>query len=140
MILSQESIFSDAQELASGAATSTNVMRLVKRGQPELSAAPFIGDIGKGNPVPLLIQVVEDFAGTGALVVNVETGDTDALGTVVASVSIPADSLVAGYRSTLAFLPEGITGEYLGLTYESPGAGKITAGIVGGRQTNGSGF
>lgn len=140
MILSQESLFSDAQVLASGEAISTNVMQLVKRGQPVFSAAPFIGDIGKGNPVPLLIQILEDFTGTGDLVVNVETGATATLGTVVASVTIPAEALKAGYRSNLQFLPEGITGEFLGLRYTSPGAVKITAGIVGGRQSNGAGF
>jgi len=140
MILSQESLFSDAQELSSGSTTSTNIIRLVKRAQPVLSAAPFFGDIGKGNPVPLLVQVVEDFSGTGDLTVNIETGSSDALGTVVASVTIPEADLVAGYRSAIQFLPEGITEEYLGLTYTTDNEGKVTAGIVGGRQTNGSGF
>lgn len=144
MILSNESLFADGQAITVATrVVSTNVMQLVKRGQPVFSAAPFIGDIGKGTPVPFLIQVTEAFVGSGDLTVTIETGATASLGTSLLSVTIPEADLVAGQRTNLAWLPDGVTGEFLGVSFKAataPTAGKITVGIVSSRQTNGSGM
>lgn len=141
MIFSQQQIFSDAQAVTA-TAISENVIDLGVRATPYDAAAALAGDKGKGNPVPILAQIVEDFNTLTSLTVAIETSDNANLSssTVLASQVIPLADLVAGKQIAVQFLPNGVTGRYLGLRYTvtgiPPTTGAVTAGITMGNQTN----
>lgn len=122
MILDEQALFSDKQEVKATAA-STNVIKVN-------------GDIGKGEPVEVIIQVVEDFAGATSCKVAVQTCDTEngTFTDLVATDAIAVAKLKAGYKFPIKYLPVGIK-KFLRLNYTIAGtgtAGKITAGIVSG--------
>ena len=87
-----------------------------------------------------LVQVTEDFDNLTSLEVIISTGATTALGTSVASQTIVLADLVAGKQIAIDVLPNGLTERYLGIEYvvtgTAPSAGKVTAGITMGNQTN----
>lgn len=126
MRLDSQAIFSDAQEITTSAA-STNVVEISKP-NGKLSEVAF------GHDIPLLIQVVEDFAGLTSLKVGVQTSDNEAFSspeTLVESTLLLAD-LKAGKKFPIKSVPAGNKG-YMRLYYTVAGtatAGKITAGIV----------
>ncbi|TDX30761.1 hypothetical protein DFO67_10416 [Modicisalibacter xianhensis] len=129
MIFDSTVLFSDGQAITA-TANSTNVVDLgVSR------------DIGKGVPVPLLIQVTEDFNNLVDLTVTVQTDTDEAFGaptTLATSGAIPLADLVAGYQFPLQYMPTG-TERYVRVTYTVSGAtaptqGKVTAGVVAGHQ------
>lgn len=139
MILSNESLFSNKQAITA-TALSTNVIDLGERGTPYGAVAPLEGDIGLGTPIPVNIRVNEAFNNLTSLKIALEVGATESLGTEVASVTIPVAALEAGYQFPLLHLPAGIKGRYLGVRYTvngtAPDAGKVTAGLTFGHQTN----
>lgn len=131
MILDQQTLLSAAQAVT-GDAVSTNVI--------DFGAA---GDMGKGMPVKLLVQVVEDFDNLTSLNVKVESDGDSAFGSanVLAQTGeIALAALKTGYVFAIHALPRG-NERYLRLSYDvtgtAPTAGKITAGIVADHQTNG---
>ncbi|AHB70335.1 hypothetical protein P262_02769 [Cronobacter malonaticus] len=129
MLLDQQALFSAAQAITATAA-STNVI--------DTGSAK---DVGKGGDVPLLIQVVEGFNNLTSLTVAVQTDDNAAFSspTDVISMVIPVASLVSGYKTPVITLPMKME-RYVRLNYTvtgtAPTTGKVTAGIVGGVQTN----
>lgn len=141
MILSAEQLFSGNQAITA-TALSENVIDTGVRGTPYDAAAPLNGDIGKGNPIPVLIQVTEDFATLTTLTVTIETSDNENMtsSTALATQTIPVADLTAGLQTFIQFLPNGVTGRYLAVRYGVGGsnatAGRITAGISMGNQTN----
>lgn len=140
MIFSAQSLFSDDQAITA-TAVSTNVIDLGVPGAPYDSNA-LNQDVGKGEPVPVLIQVTDDFATLTSLTVTLETSDSSDLSssTVLNTQTISAADLVAGKQTWMQYLPNGVTGRYLGVRYTVAGsnatAGAITAGISMGNQTN----
>jgi hypothetical protein len=145
MIFSANQLFSDDQAITA-TAISANVIDLGARATPYDAAAALTGDIGKGTPVPLLVQVTETFATLTSLTITVETSAAAGLTSPTVAYSsgaVAAATLVQGYKLPIQVLPENLTGRYLGLRYTVGGsnatAGKITAGIVWGRQTNTTG-
>lgn len=128
MIFDSTFLFSDDQAVTA-TANSTNIVDLgVSR------------DIGKGVPIPLLIQVTADFATLTSLTVTVETDDNDSFSsatTLASSGAIAAADLVAGYQFPLQYMPIG-TERYLRITYTVAGtaatAGTVTAGVVASHQ------
>lgn len=142
MFFNQNELFSDGQAVTV-TAISTNVIRWPATGTPVGNANPVARRIGQGNPIPIIIQVIEAFATLTSLTVTLEDADNAALDSnnVVrwTSGAVPVASLVAGYRFDLRFLPESLTKEYLGLRYTVTGttatAGKITAGLVAARDS-----
>jgi hypothetical protein len=106
-------------------------------------------DIAKGRTVPVLCQVVETFTsgGAGTLRADGVTADNEALTTNLviraSSAVIALATLVAGYKFfVFTELPPGIgDDQFIGMQYVIAGAtmtaGKITAGIVFDKQTNG---
>lgn len=127
MILDSEALFSDDQAITADA-SSTNSLKL-----PANAAV--------GNPIPIVIQVTEDFATLTNLTVSVETDDNSAFSsadTQVSTAAIAAASLVEGYKFTIHYMPRG-NEAYVRLDYNVGGsnatAGKITAGIVFDDQT-----
>ena len=93
MIFSAQQLFSDDQAITA-TAVSTNVIDLGVAGTPYDAVAPLNQDIGKGNKVPFLAQVTEDFNNATSVEVAIETGATTALGTVVLSDSFPVVAVV----------------------------------------------
>ncbi|MCG7932109.1 MAG: hypothetical protein N0E44_18925 [Candidatus Thiodiazotropha lotti] len=138
MIYSQQQLFSDNQAITA-TARSTNVIDLGVPGTPHGGAAALEQDIGKGNPIPIRVQVTEDFDNLTSLDVAIEVGATDALGTEVATQNILLADLVAGRAINLQCLPNGINQQYLGLRYTvngtAPTQGQVHAGITMGNQT-----
>ena len=140
MILSAQQLFSDNQAVVA-TALSTNVIDTGVRGTAFGAKAAFTGDTGKGNPIPVLIQVTETFNTLTSLTVALETGDVaGTLGNVLNTQSILLADLVAGKQTFMQFLPNGVVGRYLGVRYtvvgDDPTVGAVTAGISMGNQTN----
>ena len=139
MILSAQQLFSDGQAIIA-TAVSTNVIDLGVPGTPFGAVAPLNQDVGKGNKVPVLVQVTEDFNNMTSVSIAIETGATTALGTTVISKVVPLADLVVGYQFPVEVLPNEITERYLGIEYvvtgTPPTLGKVTAGITMGNQTN----
>jgi len=139
MIFSAQQLFSDDQAITASA-DSTNVIDLGVAGTPYDAAAALNQDIGKGSKIPLLVQVTEAFDNLTSLEIKVSIGSTTALGTAIVSQTILLADLVAGKQISIEVLPNDITERYLGIEYvvtgTAPTAGKITAGITMGNQTN----
>lgn len=139
MIFSAQQLFSDDQAITASA-DSTNVIDLGVAGTPYDAAAALNRDIGKGAGVPILVQVTEDFDNLTSLEIKISTGATTALGTTVIAQTVLLADLVAGKQMSIVVLPNDITERYLGIEYvvtgTAPTAGKVTAGITMGVQTN----
>lgn len=122
MMLDNTLMFSNQQAITADAASDKVVETL--------------GDIGRGTPpIPLLIQVTEDFNNLTDLTVCFQTDETKEFTnpvTIVKSTLKLAD-LKAGARFHINYLPDGIK-KYMRLYYDvtgtAPTKGKITAGIV----------
>lgn len=138
-ILSNQNLFSDRQAITATAA-STNTIDLgpIDAGMRR--------DIGPGKPIPVLLQVVEDFAAAGAatLTVALQVDDNTAFSspkTVATLSAIALADLKAGKQLPLDFIPRGTNERYMRLNFTvATGpmtAGRITAGITVGHQTNG---
>ena len=123
MILSMEDLFSDKQAITA-TANSTHTV--------DLGAAS--GDLAQGTKVPLLVQVVESFAGLSDLTVELQSAADDAFTAPVTLMSqkFAAAKLKAGARLALPVASGGVAGRFLRLRYVVGGtatAGKITAGF-----------
>lgn len=139
-----QNLFSDAQALASGTTASENVLRLQKD-NPESTAqgwAP-IHDPGRGTPILVNAQIVEDVVGATTVQAQVVAADTADLGTglevLVETAAVPVAQLKAGYRFKLSSLPETGGKKFLALRYVvagTPTAGKVTAGLTFDKQTS----
>jgi len=139
MIFSAQQLFSDDQAITASA-DSTNVIDLGVADTPFGGVAALNRDIGKGAKIPLLVQITEDFDNLTTLEIKLSTGSTTGLGTTIASQTIALADLIAGKQMNLDYLPNGIVERYLGMEYvvvgTAPSAGKVTAGITMGVQTN----
>lgn len=139
MIFDQTNLLSDRQAITVTAA-STNVIDL----------GPIDGrvvrDIGKGKPIPLLIQVVEDFdaAGAATLTIALQVDSVENFAspkTVWTSGALALADLVAGKVVVPEYVPRGTDERYLRLNY-TVGTGPMTdgavvAGVTMGNQSNG---
>lgn len=141
MILSAEQLFSDDQAVTV-TAISENVIDLGVAGTPYDAATPLHQDVGKGNRIPVLIQVTEDFATLTSLTITIEASAAAGLTSpvVLATETILVVDLVAGKQTHVQVLPDGADQRYLGVRYTVTGssatAGTITAGISMGNQSN----
>lgn len=137
MIFDNQTMFSDRQALTATAASTHNI---------NLSpiGPGIVRDIGPGQPIPIVIQVVEAFVGATSVAVSVQTDDNEAFTspkTVVSTAAVAAADLVPGYQFKLDYIPRGTDERHVRLNYTVVGAGtagRVTAGVVlGGHQTNG---
>lgn len=139
MIFDRTNLLSDAQAITATAA-STNVIDLgpIKSGQTR--------DIGKGKQIPLLIQVTEQFtaAGAGTLTVALQVDNDEAFGsptTVWTSATFALATLKPGYVVIPEYITRYTNERYMRLNYTvATGpmtAGKVTAGVTMGNQSNG---
>ena len=136
MILSMQDLFSDKQALTASA-VSTNIIDLGVSGTPVHGVAPLKRDLGQGNKIPLLVQVVEKFAGATGLTIQLQTATDEAFTTPITLVSqtIAVADLKAGARFSLPVVPYGAVQRYLRLNYTVAGSGtsgKVTAGFTMG--------
>lgn len=122
MMLDNTLMFSDKQAVTADAA-STKVVQT-------------FGDIGKGNPpIPLLVQVVEDFNNLTDLTVCFQTATDKNFTTPITLVksTLALADLKAGARFHINYIPDGVK-DYMRLYYDvngtAPTTGKITAGVV----------
>ena len=139
MIFDNQTLLSDAQAITATAA-STNILDLgpIKAG--------LVRDIGKGKQIPLLIQVVEQFAaaGAGTLTVALQVDDNDTFSspkTVWSSTALALADLKPGKVVIPEYVPRGTDEKFLRLNYTvATGpmtAGRVTAGVTMGNQSNG---
>ena len=149
MILDQQNLLSNAQAITA-TARSTNVIDLQLTGIPYGNVERLRRDVGKGDPVPFLVQVVETFNNLTSLAIAIETSDDPAFGSgnvTHATFTVLLANLVTGYRLPWSTLMEALAGtttqgmkRYLSVNYTvtgiAPTTGKVTAGVVGGVQTN----
>lgn len=136
MIFDQQTLLSDNQAVTASAA-STNVIDLGP------IATGVVRDIGKGKPIPLRIQVTEAFATATSVAFALQVDDNEAFSspkTVWSTGAIAVADLVAGKVIVPEFIPRGTDERYMRLYYTVAGsnasAGKITAGVVMGLQSN----
>lgn len=150
MIFDQTLLLSKAQAITA-TAVSTNVIDLLAAGKAPRHSLALKRNLGIGNPIPFLIQVIEDFTAAGAatLTVTLETDDNEAFSsaTVIwSSGAISLANLKAGQNlGVVNYLPKGVNDKglverYFRLNYTvATGpmtAGKIQAGVVASVQTN----
>lgn len=120
MLLDSQCLFSDAQKIDSSEVISQNV---VKFGKDDVSF------------VPVLIQVVEDFANLTSLTVQIQTCANAEFEspTILEEAKLTLNKLKAGDKFPICHLPHGNLG-YMRLIYITEGevatSGKITAGVV----------
>jgi hypothetical protein len=152
MILDAQNMFSDQQAIvATGAIRSTNVIDLQQIGIPYGNVERLKRDVGKGDDVPLVVQVTQTFNTLTSLTVSIQTSDDPAFGSGnidhYSTYAIPLAQLTAGFKISHSDLMEAIMGNtvqglkrYISILYTvvgtAPTLGKITAGLVGGVQTN----
>lgn len=138
MILNKNLILAEGQAITA-TAISENVIQWNSMGIAPYESAAIDRNIGAGTYVPVLIQVVEDFATLTSLTITLETAANAALssGAVVlaSSGAIAAASLVAGYRPAFTrVIPDAVMKDYLGLRFTVGGsdatAGQITAAVA----------
>lgn len=137
MILDNEGIFSAKQPLLASA-VSTNTIDLGEPGVVVGNIAPVKIDLAWGIKIPLLVQVVEAFAGLTSLGIALEASDDATFATGVTTLytqTIPLAQLKAGARWALNTVPYGAKQRYLRLNYTVTGvgtAGAITTGVTAG--------
>lgn len=137
MILNKNLTFSEAQAITA-TAISTNVLQFPALKIAPYEAAAIARNLGAGNEIPLLIQVVQSFNTLTSLTITLETADNAALSTnavvLATSGAIPLASLVAGFRPNFRHMPEGTVKEFLGLRFTvagtAPTLGQITAALA----------
>lgn len=139
MIFDRTSLLSDQQAITATAA-STNVIDLAP------IAGGVVRDIGKGKPIPLLIQLTEDFTAGGAatLTIALQVDSVENFAspkTVWTTAAMALADLKAGKVIVPEFIPRGTDERYMRLNYTvATGpmtAGKIVAGVTMGNQSNG---
>lgn len=146
MILSLQDLLSDQQAITVTAA-STNSIDLGATGTVYGTTAAIVRDLGKGEPdVDLLVQATEAFTAAGAatLTITLQTDDNSAFSSATDALVLGPFGkavLVAGWKLPVQYVPNGINERYFRLNYTVATGpmltGKLTAGVVMGRQTNG---
>lgn len=135
MVLDKSTLLSEAQAVTASAA-STNVLDLGALGKTAYGGRQLTHKVGEGKCIPLLIQVVEDFATLTSLKISVETDDNDAFSSAkeILSQTVAVADLKKGFISAIDKLPRGIKERYVRVYFTVNGsnatAGKVTAGIA----------
>ena len=130
MLFDLENGFSKEQAITTSSA-STNVLK----------AGGALKEIAFGNPIPLRIQVVEDFAGCTSVEFKVQTASDEAFSSPVdlaTSGAVAVANLKAGFVAPILYMPKGNKG-YLRIYYTVVGTatkGKVTAGFVAGHDNS----
>lgn len=136
MIIDQLALLSDQQAVTASAA-SANCLDLGAPGVVPYGSIQLKRKLGgAGCPIPLLIQVVQDFATLTSLTVTVQSDDNSSFSSpkdIISHTAGVAD-LKAGFIFPIDKLPvvkEQFVRLYFTVGGSNATAGKITAGIVG---------
>ena len=141
MIFDKETQFSDGQAITADAA-STNLIDLGATGTPYGSSVALVRDIGKGCTIPVVCMVSEAFNNLTSLKITMQVDDNAAFSSAkeVASRTYALAELDGGILEFPSAFIEGVSERYVRLFYDvtgtAPTTGKITAGVVAGRQSN----
>lgn len=144
MITDLTTLLSNAQAITA-TANSTNILDLGAPGTiPGPNGTALQRDPGKGEPIPLLVTVVQSFNNLTSLTISIQVATDTAFTspvTVDVSPAYALADLAVGARYLLPdTIPVGSNLRYLRLVYTvagtAPTLGQITAGVVMGRQTN----
>jgi len=145
MILDMQSLFSDNQ-LITATAVSTNVVDLGATEAPVNRAvapgAVLVKDLGKGEPVPILIQASANFDALTSLNIAIQVDTVEGFGspTTVIDIDVLLADLVAGYQTPIIWVPTKVNERFMRLNYtvtgSNPTVGSIIAGLCMGVQTN----
>ncbi len=142
MIMDRTLLFSDGQAVTATAA-STNLVDLGATGTVYGASSPMVRDIGHGSDVDLAIAVTQSFNNLTSLTISIEVDDNAAFSSATTVFTSPAYTLAqmaSGAKYLLPdSLPAGTNERYVRLKYTvagtAPTLGKITAGVVAGRQS-----
>lgn len=142
MIVDNTLVLSDSQAITADA-RSTNVIDLGATGTAYGHASALARDIGKGNDIPIVVEITEAFNTLTSLTVSLESDDNASFSStreIASRTYLLAELTLGAVLSFPARIPEGTNERYLSLYYNvngtNPTTGKIFAGIVAGRQTN----
>jgi hypothetical protein len=144
MIFDASLQLSNAQAITVSA-PSTNTLDLGATGTPMFTSVAIVRDIGKGEQIPLLMQVVQAFAAAGAATLQVAIStDTDpAFPSPVQQWLSPVMQLAdlkPGKKLNIDYIPRGVNERYMRIDYIVASgpftAGAMTAGVTMGNQTN----
>jgi hypothetical protein len=141
MIMDRTLLFSDGQAITATAA-STNLVDLGATGTPYGGSA-LVRDIGYGNEVEMVCTVTQTFNNLTSLTISIQTDDNASFSSATTVWTSPAYTLAqlaVGAKYLLPDqLPAGVNERYVRLNYTvagtAPSTGKITAGVVAGRQS-----
>ena len=143
MIFSLNQLFSDDQAITA-TAVSTNVIDLGVTGTVLGGSNALVRDIGRGTPIPLVIQVTTTFLTLTSLIVTLQAAHVVGFGelyTVDVSPTVVVADLVAGYRFPTIWVPAQVDKRFFRLNFTVGGsnatAGNITAGITLGQPSFG---
>lgn len=143
MLTSAQATFSDDQSLSgSGATASTNIIDLGATGTVLGAPTALVRDIGKGNPIPIVVRLTADSGGTSpTLDVDVEVDDNDSFSspTTVGSAEQVSGGSAGDEVYFDVYLPEGTDERYLRLNYTLGGTSPtytVWAGVVAAKQSN----
>lgn len=140
MLMSTLQNFSESQALTA-TAVSTNVIDLGATYTVLGSPVALARDIGPGQEIDVLIQLVVDSGGTTpTIVATLEVDDNEGFASakVVATSTLLADGS-EGDTLDLNWIPYGTDERYMRINYTLGGSSPtytVTSGIVLGRQTN----
>lgn len=136
MILNKNLLLAEDQAVTA-TAISENVIAWNDLSTPPYESGAPDRNLGAGTPIPILVQVTEDFATLTSLTITLESSAAAGLTSPTVHFStgaIAAADLVAGYYVGIRFIPDGTMGKYLGLRFTVAGsdatAGKITAAVA----------
>lgn len=135
MILDKQNMFSDGQALTDTSGASTNVINL---GNDDA----YVQALNEKGDLAIFCQVDTEFAGGTSIKVSVQTDDDESFGsalTIHETAAIGVATLKQGYNFKINGLPP-INEQYIRLYYTVAGtftAGKLNAGLVLDKQTNG---
>lgn len=135
MQLDKQGLFSDGQAITATAA-STNHYDLGATGTPAGSSVALPRDLGKGVPLPLLVNVDEAFNTLTSLTIALQVDDNEAFSSAktVQSAVVALADLGVGRVAAFDYVPTGADEQFMRLLYTvtgtAPTTGKITAGFV----------
>jgi hypothetical protein len=144
MIFDRTELFSDRQAITATTA-STNIIDTGNPGTVYGAAAQLRRDLGKGEPIPLAIRVVQSFNNLTGLQVSYQVADDAAFSQNLTTVfTSPTYTLAQTQTGGGYILPDSVPVDanrrYHRLLYTvtgtAPTTGQITAGFVESNQTN----
>ena len=137
MILNANLILSENQAVTA-TALSANVIAFNDTGTPPREGSALERNLGSGTPIPMLMQVTEDFATLTSLTITLETSaneDMSSSTVLSSSGAILLATLVAGYRPSFTrHVPDALMSKYFAIRYTVAGsaatAGKMSAAMA----------